>query len=102
MLLDDVKNELGITSDDEGVNKRLNGYLARGQNRLNEIAGNTLDFEAEGEPKRLLLDYCRYANSQALEVFEINFASDLLSLHLNNQVEVIPDEDKDTDGVSDV
>lgn len=102
MLLDDIKNELGITADDEYVNKRLEGYILRGQNRLNEIAGNTLDFEAEGEPKRLLLDYCRYANSQALEVFEINFASDLLSLHLNNQVEVIPDEDKDADGVSDV
>jgi len=102
MLLDEVKNELGITGNDENTNKRLSGYIERGQNRLNQIAGNMLDYEAVGEPKRLLLDYCRYANSQALEVFEINFANDLLSLHLNNQVEVVQDADKDTNGVSDV
>lgn len=87
-LLETVKRELDITWDDMYTYERICSYIARGKARLEEIAGAPLDFDAEGEPRRLLIDYCRYANSRALEAFEQNFASDLLSLHLNAQVKI--------------
>ena len=85
--LAEVKNYLQITWNDEQNDRRLKGILERGKARLQEIAGAPLDFDTEGSAKALLLDYCRYANSQALEVFEQNFRAELLSLNLRKQVD---------------
>lgn len=84
-LLGDVKDYLNITWQDDKTDSRITGYINRGMKRLQDIAGASLDFTAEDLPRLLLFDYCRYANSQALEVFEKNFESDLLELNLNNQ-----------------
>lgn len=87
-LLPEVKSNLHITWNDESTDANIRGYIARGMARLQDIAGvPSLDFTAEDQPKSLLLDYCRYANSQALEMFEKNFASELLDLHLQHQFE---------------
>ena len=84
-LLDDIKNYLHITWQDENTDKNLTGMINRGMARLQQIAGVPLDFVKEDLPRSLLFDYCRYANSQALEVFEKNFESELLELNLSNQ-----------------
>lgn len=83
-MLQEVKNYLKITWNDEDMS--LTGIIARGQNYLNNLTGTTLDFEAEGQPKSLLLDYCRYAYNSALEYFEENFASEILRLQLQEAV----------------
>jgi hypothetical protein len=88
-LLQDVKDYLIITWQDDKTDKNLTGYINRGMSRLQQIAGATLDFTKEGQPRTLLLDYCRYANSQALEVFEKNFEAELLDLNLSTQAPVI-------------
>lgn len=90
-----VKEYLRITwADDDAL---IDGYIARGEARLNQIAGTTLDFEAEGLPRSLLLDYCRYANSQALEVFEQNFLADLAELHYDHLTAEIAAEDEEAE-----
>jgi hypothetical protein len=86
-LLADVRGYLHITWQDENTDKNLLGMIKRGMARLQEIAGVSLDFTVEDLPRTLLLDYCRYANSHALEMFENNFISELTSLHLRCQVE---------------
>lgn len=81
-LMDIVKIYLHKTwdlSEDEAA--LLSLYIQNGKRRLEKIAGVPLDF-SEGLPQALLLDYCRYADAQALEVFEKNFAGELLSLSL--------------------
>jgi hypothetical protein len=85
-LLQDVKDYLHITWDDEKTDKNIKGFIQRGMARLQTIAGVPLDFTKEDNPKTLLLDYCRYANSQALEMFEINFSSELLELNIRGQL----------------
>ena len=90
-LLEAVKNYLDITWVDPVGDKKLTGIISRGMARLQDIAGVSLDFELEESPKTLLLDYCRYANSQALEMFEKNFASELMSLHIDSQVNAMED-----------
>ena len=93
-LLTEIKDYIGVTWQDEKTDKRVTGYIARGVSRLERISGGHLDFEAEGLPKTLLFDYCRYANSQALEVFEHNFQAELLDLNLSAAVKEY--EDKNT------
>ncbi len=91
-LLGDIKCYLHITWEDEITNKNLTGMIKRGMAYLQDIAGMpTLVFTEEDIEKSLLIDYCRYANSQALEMFEKNFQSDLLSLHLKYQAVTIED-----------
>jgi len=88
-LLNDVKNYLCITWNDSATNSKITGYISRGMARLQSIAGAPISFTAEGLARSLLLDYCRYANSQALEVFETNFQAQLMDLYLSAQAPII-------------
>jgi len=94
MLLQEVKNYLKITWEEEDAH--IQGIINRGQAYLNVLTGAELDFEAEGPPKTLLLDYCRYVYNNASEYFEENFARELLRLQLQEGIkampEVVPDE----------
>ena len=75
-------------------------YIGSGIRRLNDIAGAELNYLEDGLPRDLLFDRVRYAHSQALEVFERNFQSELLSLHVETQAplykEEVSDENQDT------
>lgn len=88
-LLSTVKGYLNITWQDAATDEKITGYINRGVARLRQIAGAPLSFTEEGQPRALLLDYCRYANSQALEVFEKNFEAELLDLNLSTQAPVV-------------
>ena len=90
-ILTEVRNYLHITWIDEVTDNNLNGFISRGKARLQQIAGAPLTFVDEDLSKALLLDYCRYANSQALEMFEKNFTGELMSLHIQTQVDLEPD-----------
>lgn len=86
-LLPDIVAYLQLTEADLEKEREIRGFIQRGMARLNKIAGKDLDYVTEGQPRSLLFDYCRYANSRALEVFEKNFQSELLDLNLESQVE---------------
>lgn len=88
-LLVAVKQYLKITWTDADTDAEVTGYINRGMACLQQIAGAPLDFKKEDQPRALLLDYCRYARSQALEVFEKNFQAELLDLNLSTQAPVI-------------
>ena len=90
-LLNNVKDYLKITWDDEDNN--LQGIISRGKNYLQDLTGTELDFEVEGQPKSLLLDYCRYAYNNALEYFEENFHKELRRLILQEAVKEYADEE---------
>lgn len=90
-LLDKVKEYLKITWDDE--DSYLQGIIDRGKDYLKQLTGTELDFEAEGQPKALLLDYCRYAYNNALEYFEENFHKELRRLILQEAVKEYADEE---------
>lgn len=83
-MLQELKAYLKITWNDEDIS--LNRLIDQGKAYLNDLTGVTLDYEAEGQPKSLLLDYCRYTYNNALEYFEENFQKDLLRLQLKSAV----------------
>jgi len=90
MLLQEVKNYLKITWEEEDAH--IQGIINRGQAYLNVLTGAELDFEAEGPPKALLLDYCRYTYNNASEYFEENYAKELLRLQLQAGIDTLPTE----------
>ncbi len=85
-LLEEAKNYLDITWDDEQTDLKLTGILRRGMAYLDEKAGAVLDYSEEGQPKALLFDYARYARANALDEFQNNYLSDIVALHLNYRV----------------
>ena len=78
-LLDDVKNQLDITWSDEATDKKYCGLIAAGANYLDDRLGTRADYTADGDPRTLLMEYVRYARDSALDVFEANYLSLILS-----------------------
>lgn len=89
-MLQDVKNYLRITWDDEDAD--LVSLIERGKEYLSDMIGTLLNFEDEGMPKQLLLDYCRYARNNALEFYQDNFARDITLLSFRQAVKEARDE----------
>ena len=85
-LLEEIKNYLDITWEDEATDQKLRGLIASGMNYLNEKAGEALDYTVDGEGLTLLKDYVRYARDGALDVFENNYLHLLLSVQNNRKV----------------
>ena len=95
-ILQAVKAYLKITWTSETNDKNLLGMIRRGKRKLIDIAGAELEFKEDSLEMELLLDYCRYTNSQALEMFETNFSSELTSLHYNTQIMYVDIEEDAT------
>lgn len=79
-LLADVKNHLNITWDDEATDDKVRGLIASAAAYLDGKAGAAQDYEADGPPRTLLLEYVRYARDEALDVFENNYMHLILSM----------------------
>lgn len=78
MIIDQVKDRLDITWDDE--NEKIQGIIERAKANLNSLAGVELDFSTPGLAQTLLLEYCRYEYNNAGEYFEENFQSEIIRL----------------------
>jgi len=85
-LLEPVRNYLDVTWVDIETDVKLTGIIARGMSRLDNLAGVPLDYSIEDLPRALLMDYCFYARSNALDEFEQNYLSMLLSLQMREEV----------------
>lgn len=94
-LLEEIKNYLKITWDDEDV--EIEGLINRGKAKLNELVGAELDFDTEGHARSLLFDFVRYAYNNATEYFEENFRSEILRLQLMTGVSLMPKDDENAE-----
>lgn len=94
-LLDEVKNYLDITWDDEGTDKRIEGIMKRAAAILSEYAGETLAFDETQEcEKQLFLDLCRYIRDNAYEDFKVNFSAELIELRAKFAVKGMETDDE--------
>src|SRR5574344_401382 len=85
-LLEDVRNYLDITWEDYAGDAKLTGIISRGMKYLDSAAGETLDYSTEDKPRELLFEYVRYARSGALDEFQTNYLSEILTLQQNREV----------------
>jgi len=79
-LLADVKNQLNITWDDDATDNKIRGLIASASIYLDGKGGAVLDYEADGLPRTLLMEYVRYARDEALDVFENNYTALILAM----------------------
>lgn len=85
-LLDDVKNYLDITWIDDATDKKVRGIIASGIMYLDKKLGAAGDYTQDGFPRTLLMEYARYARDSALDVFENNYQSLILSMQNDRKV----------------
>lgn len=85
-MLDTVKSNLKITWDTE--DEELQKMIDRGVALIEERVGHSMDFEKNLVAQSLLLNYVRYEYNNSVEFFEGNFASEILSLQINEAVRV--------------
>ena len=78
-MLDELKNYLDITWDDEKTNEKIAGILERAKKVLSSYAGVDLDF-SDLSDRQLLFDCCRYIRSNAYEEFKDNYSAELIML----------------------
>jgi hypothetical protein len=95
-LLKDVRGYLDITWVDTATDEKLTGIIERGIKYIDRIAGSEMVYTTNDKPKELLLDYCRYARSNALEMFQKNYLNELLSLQIDKEVEAYEIANPDT------
>lgn len=85
-LLEAVRNYLDLTWKDDAGDLKLTGIILRGMKYIDAAAGEPLDYTLEDKPRELLLDYCRYARSNALDEFAMNYLHEIISLQNAKEV----------------
>lgn len=85
-LLEDVKDYLNITWEDEATDREISGFIASAAVYLDDKAGAALDYRRAGYGRTLLMEYVRYARDRALDVFENNYRHLLLAMQNNRKV----------------
>lgn len=92
-LLEELKNYLDITWEDEGTDKKLDGILNRAKNILSGYAGEALIFDStQGTEKQLLFDCCRYIYNNSLEDFKTNFGAELIALRAKFSIKAVNED----------
>ena len=86
-LLSDVKNQLNITREEQAMDNKYRGLIALASTYIDGKAGQAMDYEEDGLARQLLFEYVRYARDEALDVFENNYLSLILSLQNQNKVD---------------
>lgn len=86
-LLEAVRNYLDISFVDDAGDLKLTGIILRGMRYIDHAAGEMLDYSAEDKPRELLMDYCRYVRSNALDEFATNYLHEILALQQAKEVE---------------
>lgn len=91
ILLDDILNELDMTSYDDGAKRKIKDIMRRGKARLEDLAGAEIDFTKDMMARELLFSYCRYGRSNAIEQFEGDFSCQLTAFSLEAAVASVPE-----------
>lgn len=81
-MLDELKNYLNISWQDELIDNKLTQLVNESKAVLNHLMGVDLDYEQDQEAKELLFNRIRYAYNNALDEFEKNFAQVILRKQL--------------------
>ncbi|MBD5423951.1 MAG: hypothetical protein HDR44_02335 [Allobaculum sp.] len=84
-LLEIVKLRLGYLKSDEKMDEMLQGLIEEGQSFLSSFCID-LNFESSTRERSLLIEWIRYALSNALDDFRKNYRDELLALSNRGKV----------------
>lgn len=97
MLIDNVKIMLDITAGNMSEDEKINLIIEDGKQHLRSFYPTLTDddFEKPSRARYLLFNYCRYAYSNAAEMFDANYAAEIIALR--QEYEVSAYENQNTD-----
>ena len=72
-LLQDLKDKLNITWDEEDTERKLNMIIEDAKLTLNYKLGYSIDYSKEDIEHSLFLDYCMYAYNNCINEFDDNY-----------------------------
>lgn len=84
-LLEDLKNYLDMTFEDEGTDKKVWDSAKRGMKLIDDRAGMMQDYELDLDARDLLYNFVRYDINGVRHLFEKNFKTELLDLVLDRE-----------------
>ena len=88
-LFPEVKTYLNITWADPDTDARVRFWIQSGIAYLDKKRGAPADYMQPSLSKTLLFEYARYMRDSALDVFENNYRSMILSMQHERAVSVI-------------
>ena len=91
-LLNAVKNRLDITWQDEATDRKIADLIEDGIFYINGKLGEAGVYGEPGYPRTLLMEYVRYARDNALDVFENNYLTHILSMQTERAVSAYVEE----------
>ena len=86
-LLDDVKNHLDITWEDDALDRKITELIAAGEIYIDSKLGERGNYLEAGWPRTLLVQYARYDLDGAMDIFENNDAHLLLAMQNERAVQ---------------
>ena len=87
MFVQEVKDHLNITWDEEETNRKIERIIKDAIAILNWKLGAEIDYsEEEGQEHNLLLDYCMYAYNQCTNEFDNNYFNEIMQIRQKYEV----------------
>lgn len=93
ITLNDVKNYLNITYEDEDIDTKLSGILTRANSHIRKVTAANVNDELETDEEQLILDCCRYIFNDAFEDFDQNFMTTINGCRAARQVASMESEE---------
>lgn len=98
-IMNDIVNMLDFDREhietDESTKSKIEIIIANGKQHLRDYDPllTEEDFEKPTRARSLLFDYCRYAYSNAVEMFDHNFENEILKLRQEYEVKSYDSEE---------
>lgn len=96
-ILEEIKDELNITWNDDNTNIRLINMIKRAEYKINDYAGTTVNISQDLEARDLVINLVRYMWNNTSDLFESNYKPDILMLHAKYHVAAMKDETEATE-----
>lgn len=85
-LLQEVKDHINITWDEEETDRKLKGMIEDAKCILDYKLGAKIDYTIPGMEHNLFLNYCMYAYNNCTNEFDSNYFNEIMQLRQKYEV----------------
>lgn len=86
LLLQDLKDKLNITWDEEETNRKLKKIIRDATITMNYKLGAKIDYFEDGPEHNLFLNYCMYAWNNCTNEFDDNYLNEIYQIRQKYEV----------------
>lgn len=96
-FLELILNELDLIHADSDMRKKITRMIESGKAYLDDKFGAPINYDTDKQALELLISYCRYARSNAIEQFPHDFLSEITALAIRGAIEINSAQGKATE-----